>query len=134
MSGLVGRRLIAVAALLLTAWFLVLARDQWVGNRTVHRIVTSRATSLPQWRAAEHDFDRARLLDPSADWSIIKAQYQLLYDKRAAQRSAEQIVSREPDNLAGWWVVFRAAKGLDDASYERAATAIRRLNRNPESN
>jgi hypothetical protein len=130
----IARGLIALVALLLVVWFVILARDQSIGTSTSHQLVTAGGLSPSEWRAAERDFARTHLLDPSTDWSLVQAQYQLLYDRPAAMRGAEAILRREPDNLAAWWVLLKAAKGLDTARYERAVSAIRRLNPNPEAN
>jgi hypothetical protein len=130
---LVARAAIALVALLLAAWFVVLARNHWIGTTTADRIVNAGGMSTADWRAAERDFGRAHLLDPSSDWSIVEAQYQLLYDKHAASLGAERILRHEPDNLAAWWVLLRATQGRDDARYKRAAAAVRRLNPMPAS-
>jgi hypothetical protein len=120
--------LIALVAILLIAWFVALARNHEIANHASDRIVSDPGMDAAQWRAAMHDFERAHLLDPSSDWSLIQAQYELLRDPAAARRRAENVLRHEPDNLSAWWVVLRATRDSDPARYREAAAAINRLN------
>jgi hypothetical protein len=118
-------------ALALVVWFVALARDHFIASDASNRIVSHPSMDAADWRAAMRDFERAHLLDPSTDWSLIQAQYELLRDPRAALRRAENVLRREPDNLSAWFVVFRSARDIDPARYRAAVAAIRRLNPTP---
>jgi hypothetical protein len=53
----------------------------------------------------------------------------LLYDRpRRALEEAERFVRSEPDNIEGWDLIYRAARGVDPRSARQAAAEIRRLN------
>ena len=119
--------LLALVAILLIAWFCVLARDHAIATRASDRVLEDPGMSAAEWRAVMDDFDRVHLLDPSPEWSLIQAQYELLRDRGAARRRAEGVLRHEPDNLSAWWVVLRAARGVDPERYRSAAAAIRRL-------
>jgi hypothetical protein len=41
------------------------------------------------------------------------------------------VLRSEPDNLAAWWVVLRAARELDSPRWRGAAAQIERLNPTP---
>jgi hypothetical protein len=128
---LLARVLIALVAILLIAWFVALARNHAIATSASDRIVSDPAMDAADWRNAMHDFERAHLFDPSSDWSLIQAQYELLRDKRAALQRAENVLREEPDNLSAWWVVLRAARDVDPARYREAVAAIHRLNPTP---
>jgi tetratricopeptide (TPR) repeat protein len=123
--------LITLVAIVLIGWFVALARNHAIGSGASDRIVADPAMSAADWRHAMHDFERAHLLDPSTDWSLIQAQYELLRDKGAALKRAENALREEPDNLSAWWVVLRAARDSDPARYREAVAAIHRLNPTP---
>jgi len=119
---------LALVALILVAWFLVLVRDQLVGHAAIHRIVDARSMSAAEWRTAMDDLRRAELLDPSTTWRVARANYLVLRDRREALRVADSVVRREPDNLAAWAVVLKAGAGLDPPRAARAAREMERLN------
>jgi hypothetical protein len=128
---LVARVLIALVAILLIAWFVTLARNHSIASGASDRIVSDPGMPAADWRHAMHDFERAHLLDPSSDWTLIQAQYELLRDPAAALRRAENVLREEPDNLSAWWVVLRATRDSDPARYREAVAAIHRLNPTP---
>jgi hypothetical protein len=130
-SAIAVRVLIAVVAILLIGWFVVLARDYSIGFHASKRIVADPGMSAADWSRAMDDFERAHLLDPSSDWSLIQAQYELLRNPDAAMRRAENVLGNEPDNLAAWWVVVRAARDRYPTRYREAVAAIHRLNPTP---
>ena len=129
--AVVARVLIALVAILLIAWFVALARNHEIASRASDRIVSDPAMPAADWRHAMHDFERAHLLDPSSDWSLIQAQYELLRNPAAALRRADNVLREEPDNLSAWWVVLRATRDSDPARYREAVAAIHRLNPTP---
>jgi hypothetical protein len=108
---------IALVAVTMVAWFGVSARNHAIGNA--------------EWKRAMRDFERAGVLDPSTDWRLIEGQFQLLRDKRAALRTANWVIEREPDNLNAWWLAMRAALGIDPARRHEAVAQIERLNPAP---
>jgi hypothetical protein len=130
-KAIIARVLIAVVAILLIAWLAVLARNYSIAYDASRRIVDHPAMSAAEWRRTMHDFERAHLLDPSSDWSMIQAQYELLREPEAAIRRADDVLRTEPDNLSAWWVILRAAQQRDPARYREALAAVSRLNPTP---
>ena len=128
---IIARVLVALVAIVLIAWFVALARNHAIGSGASDRIVSDPGMDAAHWQAAMHDFERAHLLDPSSDWSLIQAQYELLRDPGSALRRADAVLREEPDNLSAWWVVLRATKDTDPARYREAVGAIHRLNPTP---
>lgn len=126
-----ARVLIALVAVVLIGWFSVLARNHALGTSASTRIVTEPGMGAAQWERAMDDLERAELLDPSPEWSLVRAQYLLLRDDGAALRVADDVLRREPDNLAAWWVVLRATRDSDPARWREAVAQIRRLNPTP---
>jgi hypothetical protein len=131
--AILARVLIAVVAILLIGWLVVLARNYSIATGASSQIVANPAMSAADWRRTMHDFDRAHLLDPSTEWSLIQAQFELLREPGAAIRRAEQVLHEEPDNLNAWWVILRAARDRDPARYREAVAAVRRLNPTPRN-
>jgi hypothetical protein len=122
---------VALIAAALLAWFVVLARDQEIGNGAMDRIVAHPNMSNDEWQRVMDDLQDARLLDPSSDWALTRANYLLLRAPDKARREAESIVRREPDNLGAWVVILRASQGRDPAAARRATREIERLNPSP---
>jgi hypothetical protein len=129
--ALLARVLIALIAVALIAWFGLLARNHSIGAAASHRVVTQPEMNAADWERAMDDLQRAELLDPSTEWSLTRAQYLLLRDRRAALDVANSVLRREPDNLAAWWVVLRAAREIDPPRWREAVAAIERLNPRP---
>jgi hypothetical protein len=119
---------VALIATLLLAWFLVLARDQHVGNGATDRIADDPRMSKAAWNRVMADLERADLLDPSTDWDLTRANYLLLRDSAAARRQADSIVRREPDNLGAWMLILETNRDRDPARAARAEREVRRLN------
>jgi tetratricopeptide (TPR) repeat protein len=124
----VARTVLALLAVVLIAWFGLLARNHAIGAGASQRIADDPGMGAADWERAIDDFRRAGLLDPSTQWDLVRAQYLLLRDQGEALRVAEQILRREPDNLAAWFTVQRASEGFDERRYERATREIERLN------
>lgn len=129
--AILARVLIGVVAILLIGWFIVLARNYSIGYNASLRVVDNPGMSAAEWRQTMHDFERTHVLDPSSDWTLVQAQYELLREPDAAIRRAESVLRDEPDNLAAWWVMLRAARDRDPARYRAALAAVRRLNPSP---
>lgn len=123
--------MLALIAIVLIAWFSVLARNHALGWNASLRIVAEPGMGTAEWQRSMDDFRRAELLDPSTEWRIIRAQYWLLRDKRKALRVADSVLDREPDNLAAWSAVLRASDGLYPARHRQAVMQIHRLNPPP---
>ena len=125
--------MIVVIALPLVAWFTVLARDQQIGLAGVHRILEKGPSmSDRDWHQAMADLRAADLLDPSTDWSVARANYLLLRDRRGALRVADSVVRRDPNNLPAWMVILRTTRGDQPDRAARASRAVRRLNPPPQ--
>jgi hypothetical protein len=122
----VPRVLVALVAVALVAWFALIARNQEIGTAASERISDAPSMGATEWERTMEDFRRAQLLDPSTDWSLVRAQYLLLRDDRRALAVAESVLEREPDNLAAWFTVLRASDESDPRHAE-AAREIRRL-------
>jgi hypothetical protein len=126
-----ARGLLALLAIVLIAWFVVLARNHEIATSASSRVVSEPGMGSADWERAMDDLERADLLDPSSQWSLVRAQYLLLRDRRAAMQVADDVLRSEPDNLAAWWVVLRAARELDPPRWREAAVQIERLNPTP---
>jgi hypothetical protein len=122
------RAVVALIAIVLVAWFGVLARDERIGNAAVDRIVAEPGMSRAAWNDAMLDLRRADLLDPATDWRVTRASYLLLRDEQEALRVARSVVRDEPDNLPAWVMIGRVATRTDPALAARAAREIERLN------
>jgi hypothetical protein len=113
--------LVAVVAL---AWLGVMERDQQLQARGVR---AAQDASHDFARAAA-DFRAARLLNPDSAPDVNRAFiYQRLGRGRAARALLDDVLRREPDNLAAWGVLFTFARDHDPATAERARAARRRL-------
>jgi hypothetical protein len=129
--NLLARFALAAAALALAVWFVVLAINYEVGLHASVRLGADPNMSAAEWQARIDDLERARLLDPSTDWTLIQAQFLLLREPREAIRVADDILRREPDNLGAWLVVAKAARGVDRRRWREAMAEIRRLDHTP---
>jgi hypothetical protein len=121
------RTALAVVALLLSAWFAVLARDAAVGNAAADRLHERPGMSSAEWADSIDDMRQAAFLNPGSEWTVDRAAYLILRDRRAAWRLAEDVVRREPDHLEAWVVIYNAARGVDARRAAHAAVQMRRL-------
>jgi hypothetical protein len=123
-----ARALLALLAIALIVWFGLLARNQAVGTAASKRVVANPGMSAAEWDRAMDDLRSADLLDPGTDWDLVRAQYLLLRDRRAALQVADDVLAEEPDNLDAWWVVLRGARSIDPERRREAAAQVQRLN------
>jgi hypothetical protein len=118
------RAVLAVAATLLVAWFVVLARGDALGRGAESRLHHDPGMSRTAWDRTMHDLRTAAFLDVGSEWDVRRAAYLLLRDRPEAARLARSVTRREPDNLDAWVVLLHAADS-GQARYARAQ--IRRL-------
>jgi len=125
------RVIIAVIAALLVAWFAVLARDDLIGTRAYNRVAKDPGMSRTAWERAIEDLRRADLLSPGKDYEVHRAATLILRDRPAAERLADSIVRREPENVEAWSILIAATRGRNEARFEEAQRAFRRLSTPP---
>jgi hypothetical protein len=126
-SERLSRGAIALAAVVVIVWSAVLLRDSLIGEAAADRLFNNPGMSAAEWERSMDDMRAAELLDPSDDWTVRRASYLRLRDRRAALRLLEPIVERQPDYLEAWVAIANAARGFDDRAFERARTEIVRL-------
>lgn len=127
--SLLPRLALALVSLLLVAWFAVLARDERSARQAETRILRNPEMSAADWSDTMDQLRAAELLNPGTPWKVSRASANVLRgNKRLALRVADSVVADEPDNLAAWIVVLRAATGLDRSKAAQARAQIRRLN------
>jgi hypothetical protein len=117
---------LAVASLLLVAWFVVLARDNYLASGAAQRIHAHPGMTGAEWARSIEHLREAELLNPGTEWRIIRANYLLLRDKRQALAVANAVLRSEPDSLDAWTVVIKATS--DARRRAEALREIRRLN------
>jgi hypothetical protein len=120
---------IAVTAALLVAWFAVLGRDELIGTRAVKRVRANPALSQAAWRDAVDDLRRADLLYPGTEFQRARAAVLILHDRPAAERLADSILRREPNNAEAWSILIAATRGRNEPRFEEAVRNLRRLSR-----
>jgi hypothetical protein len=126
-NPLVPRAIIAVVAVLLVAWFAVLARDQLIGTRALDRVEQNPAMSRADWERTVADLRRAELLNPGSEFRLARAAALILHDRPGAQRLVDSILRREPDNVEAWSILLAATRGRDEARFQEAVEQVRRL-------
>jgi hypothetical protein len=126
-NALVPRAIIAVVAVLLVAWFAVLARDQLIGTRALDRVEANPAMSRADWERTVDDLRRAELLNPGSEFRLARAAALILHDRPAAQRLVDSILRREPYNVEAWSILLAATRGRDEARFQEALEQVRRL-------
>jgi tetratricopeptide (TPR) repeat protein len=121
-----ARLCVAVVAVVVIAWLGVMERDTRLLARGVEAVKPG--SGAAELAAAESDLRAARLLNPDTAPDVNRA---LLYRARGeeerAERTLEDVLAREPDNLVAWAVLGLLARGRDEATVRRAAAAQRRL-------
>jgi hypothetical protein len=125
-----ARAFVVVAAAAVLAWLGVMEYDARTLNRgvdTASEMLTSGAT--PEgFRSAEADFRDARLLSPDTTPDLHRAVLYRVHG-RVPQAVAllEDVVSREPENVTAWNVMYPLVRERDPAAARRALAARRRL-------
>ena len=113
---------VVVVAVAVLAWLDVMYRDAYLQARGVAEL---RDGDLS---AAASDLRRARLLNPDAAPDVTRAViYRARGDDRAAVALLDDVVRREPDNLAAWGVMRLSATGTDPNAFRRSLIALQRL-------
>lgn len=116
------RAAVVVVAVAVLAWLGVMYRDAYLQARGVAGL---RDGDLA---AAASDLRRARLLNPDAAPDVTRAViYRARGDDRAAVALLDDVVRREPDNLAAWSVMRLSATGTDPNAFRRSLIALQRL-------
>jgi hypothetical protein len=126
------RGAIALVAVALVTWSVVLWRDERIGSAAVDRILRNPDLSEPAWAREVRNLRDAELLNPSTSWAIARAGALLQRGRPgAAARVIEDVVEREPDNVEAWLLLHRVMRGRDPERAAEARAAIRRLNPRP---
>lgn len=126
---MVARVAVALVAVLALGWLAVLYRDQRVANAASDRIFYENPLPPAEFERQMDRISGAQLLDLDRSWRLVRVRYLLLYGRpQRALEEAQRFVRSEPDNIEGWDLVYRAARGVDPQRARQAAAEIRRLN------
>ena len=129
MPSVLPRVAIALVAILMLAWSVVLWRDQVIGGAAEDRIFGNPRLTDADWQRTLDDFKSAELLDPGTEWDVTRAGALILKGDRAESAAiTEDVLEDEPDNLQAWVVLRKATEGRDRERFAEAEAQIRRLN------
>jgi hypothetical protein len=117
---------VALVALAMLVWLGVMERNVRLQAGAVDALRTGSALRDPARTQA--DLRRARLLNPDTAPDVTRAVvYRAVGRPRQAVVLLENVVRREPDNLAAWGVLRLSAAGNDADAFRRSLSALRRL-------
>jgi predicted Zn-dependent protease len=121
-----ARVAVGLVAIVALAWLAVMERD---ARLQAQAVAASGRLDVPgNAERAESAFRRARSLSPDTAPDVGRALLYLALERRTdATTLLEDVLSREPENLTAWAVLFNVARGHDPATAERARAARRRL-------
>lgn len=122
------RLVLAVAAVLMVAWFAVGIR-QATDTARATAIVASSSPPTPAAAAqARHLLGSAAWLNPDQTLTLLRGRLALrIGEGRASLRSLEAVVRREPMNFLGWIYLTQAALRYDHSQLERDVRQIQRI-------
>jgi hypothetical protein len=119
---MVARAVVAIVAVCVIAWLVVMERDVRLQSRAADAI---HARDLTR---AESELRGARLFNPDTAPDVTRA---VLYRARGQHRRAiallDDVVRREPDNLTAWSALHLSAIGRDPSVSRRSLAALQRL-------
>jgi tetratricopeptide (TPR) repeat protein len=124
-----ARIALALTAVLVLAWLGVLLRDTLLAVPAAFVIIEPKEPSQARFEAAMDDLRAAELLNPDRTPRLNQARFlNRRRDYREALEIANEVAADEPDNIAAWVEVFRAASNVDDARAQQAKAKILELN------
>jgi hypothetical protein len=116
-GGIRGRVVLALVAVVVLAWLVVMERDTRL-----------QAQALKTPARAEPDLRHATFLNPDTSPTLLRALIYLgEHDRRRALATVESVLRREPDNSDAWGELLLIARGYDASALRRAQAAARRL-------
>jgi tetratricopeptide (TPR) repeat protein len=119
---MLARGAVASVAVVVLAWLGVMERDARLQARGVA------AAGRGDVERAESDLLRARFLNPDTNLDMNRV---LVYRASGrlpeARALVEDVLRREPDNLAAWGALYGLTRERDPAAAQRALDALRRL-------
>ena len=123
---MVVRVAIGLVAVVIVGWLAVLERDTRLTARAV--TASGRLSTSGNFARADAGFRAARLLNPDTTPDQDRA---ILYEgagrSAAATGLVQDVLRREPDNLAAWALLYTFARDRDPALARQAVDARRRL-------
>ena len=124
---MVARALLALVAVLVLAWVVVLLRDFEIGNDAAAAAFSPGLTPAER----DHKLDQvkqAQFLNPDSDLRLSRAGFALLSGHPGdAARMAREIVRDEPDNIGAWGVLLEATAKSDRTTAAEANAQLKRL-------
>jgi Tfp pilus assembly protein PilF len=121
-TGTAARIGIALAAVVVVAWLVVMERNTRLESNSLN------AAGKHQIAKALHDAHQAGLLNPDTAPTLRRG---LIYftqgNGQAARAALDSVLSKEPDNLQAWSGVLALSRQGDPAGTRRALAAIKRL-------
>ena len=125
-AGVIARGLLAAVAVLVLAWTAVLLHDWQLGHASALVLFEPRLSAEDGRHHVERLKD-AELLNPDSRWELARAKFYVrLGNEAAARRTAEDVLSSEPDNVDAWGVLYTSTRKSDP---RRAAEAVRQIER-----
>ena len=123
-----ARILLAAVAVVVLAWGAIALRDAILLQHAGDILFKTPPPSQGEFDKALKQMEDSDWLNPDQTGKIDRARFLLLHDDpRGALGLANEVVADEPDNIAGWSVVYLAGQEVDPASSQRAIVAITRL-------
>ena len=123
-----ARIALAAVAVIVLAWVGIALRDQILLQDAGNVLFQTPPPPQSRFDDALRQMKDSDFLNPDQTGKIDRARFLLLHkDPRGALRLADQVVADEPDNIAGWSVVYLAGLQVDPARQQAAIVAITRL-------
>jgi len=123
-----SRILLAAVAVIVIAWLGVALRDAIVLQDAGSVLFKTPPPPQSEFDRALDRMESSDFLNPDQTGKIDRARFLLLHDDpKGALALADQVVADEPENLAGWSVVYLAGQKVDPARAQAAVVAITRL-------
>jgi hypothetical protein len=120
-----SRLVVVIVGVAVVAWLGVMERDARLQARGSEAAGRSGPASFAR---ADADLRGARFLNPDTGPDQIRAfLYQGRGEVRRAAALAQDVVRREPDNVAAWRLVLAFAGSRDSPARRQALAALRRL-------
>jgi hypothetical protein len=121
------RLALLTVAVLMLAWLGVLMRDHRIVDDVSPSLIGDPGLSNAEFERDVRRLEDARLLNPDPTWQLNLGLALVDRDPRRAARGLEDLVEREPDNVAALRVLEEAARRFDRRRAARVRARIERV-------